>query len=262
MSSAYGSTVNVPTPTVDLNTLLPLYTRLTDAVADAGAHANAGDAGARANASAGTQVRIVRVDRNDEAQLAQLHAMLNHEIRAGDTYPQEHEMNVEEWGKYFLSAEAFVVVKGGPGEEPGKEVFGTFYIKPNFPGRCSHVSFMDKIKNEKANRLSNNNDKRKICNGGFIVHKDHRKKGVGGVMAKAFLQLAPALGYRASMFNLVFVSNVASIKLWKGLGFQEIGRIPQAGMCIYIYTCRFYFYFLLHVVYCVIIGVLLRCIYV
>ena len=46
---------------------------------------------------------------------------------------------MEEWGKYFLSAEAFVVV-GRSEEKTGKEVYGTFYIKPNFPGRCSHVS--------------------------------------------------------------------------------------------------------------------------
>jgi hypothetical protein len=56
-------------------------------------------------------------------------------------------MNVEEWGKYFLSAEAFVVVKQSKDitkeeEGAGKEVYGTFYIKPNFPGRCSHVSFL------------------------------------------------------------------------------------------------------------------------
>jgi RimJ/RimL family protein N-acetyltransferase len=31
------------------------------------------------------------------------------------------------------------------------------------------------------------------------------------------------------MFNLVFESNVASIKLWRRLGFKEIGRIPKAG---------------------------------
>jgi hypothetical protein len=69
MSSAYGSTVNVPTPTTDVAALLPLHATL----------------------KTGVRVRITRVSRDDENQLAQLHEMLNHEIRAGDTYPQEFE---------------------------------------------------------------------------------------------------------------------------------------------------------------------------
>lgn len=31
------------------------------------------------------------------------------------------------------------------------------------------------------------------------------------------------------MFNLVFVTNTASVRLWKKLGFQEIGILPKAG---------------------------------
>lgn len=44
-----------------------------------------------------------------------------------------------------FSYDAFVLVKGGP-IEAGKEydyedkVLGMYYVKPNYPGRCSHVS--------------------------------------------------------------------------------------------------------------------------
>ncbi|KAJ3330819.1 hypothetical protein HDU76_004787 [Blyttiomyces sp. JEL0837] len=48
-------------------------------------------------------------------------------------------------------------------------------------------------------------------------------------MAEAFKVLAPVLGYKASMFNLVFESNVGSVQLWRSCGFQEIGRVPKAG---------------------------------
>jgi len=48
-------------------------------------------------------------------------------------------------------------------------------------------------------------------------------------MALAFLTIAPLLGYKASMFNLVFESNTASVNLWRSLGFREIGKIPNAG---------------------------------
>ena len=49
-------------------------------------------------------------------------------------------------------------------------------------------------------------------------------------MALAFMDLVPILGYKASMFNLVFTSNTASIRLWRSLNFQEIGQVPKAGL--------------------------------
>jgi RimJ/RimL family protein N-acetyltransferase len=62
-------------------------------------------------------------------------------------------------------------------------VGGCYYIKPNYPGRASHN-----------------------CNAGFIVPPSGRGNGSGGGLAKSFLTYAPALGYRASVFNLVFES--------------------------------------------------------
>lgn len=40
---------------------------------------------------------------------------------------------------------------------------------------------------------------------------------------------SPRLGYQASMFNLVFENNVASVRLWDSLGFKRIGVVPKAG---------------------------------
>ena len=51
-------------------------------------------------------------------------------------------------------------------------------------------------------------------------------------MALAYIAIAPVLGYKASMFNLVFENNIASVRLWKSAGFQEIGRLPNAGYLI------------------------------
>ena len=49
-------------------------------------------------------------------------------------------------------------------------------------------------------------------------------------MGKSFLKLAPVLGYRAAMFNLVFDTNKPSLHLWRSLGFKEIGLVPKAGL--------------------------------
>ncbi len=43
------------------------------------------------------------------------------------------------------------------------------------------------------------------------------------------LSIAANLGYEAVMFNLVFETNIASIRLWQSLGFEIIGRIPRAA---------------------------------
>lgn len=68
------------------------------------------------------------------------------------------------------------------------EVWGAFYIKPNFPGRCSHV-----------------------CNGGFITDPRRRRRGVARLMGHAFLRFARDLGYRASYFNLVRVRSEKAV---------------------------------------------------
>jgi hypothetical protein len=81
-----------------------------------------------------------------------------------------------------------------------------YYIKPNYPGRSSH-----------------------LCNGGFMVPSPSRGLGLGRIAARSFLFYAPACGYRGSIFNLVYANNVASMKLWERLGFQNVGRIPEAG---------------------------------
>lgn len=48
-------------------------------------------------------------------------------------------------------------------------------------------------------------------------------------MAQAFLHFAPKLGYDSSIFNLVFETNVASIRLWEKLGFERVGIVKGAG---------------------------------
>jgi GNAT superfamily N-acetyltransferase len=81
-----------------------------------------------------------------------------------------------------------------------------YYIKPNYPGRSSH-----------------------LCNGGFMVPASARNLGLGRIAARSFLFYAPACGYRGSIFNLVYADNEASVRLWEKLGFSNVGRIPEAG---------------------------------
>ncbi|KAE8153422.1 hypothetical protein BDV25DRAFT_168884 [Aspergillus avenaceus] len=143
-----------------------------------------------------------------------LHREFTAEIEAGCTYPMEEPMDLARFAEYWFGTFAVVAVVDDEGEGNGlrqgrdweRVCLGTFYIKPNYPGRCSHV-----------------------CNAGFLTTGAARNRGVGMVMGKTYLEYAPKLGYKYSVFNLVFANNVASIKIWDRLGFTVIGRVPGAG---------------------------------
>lgn len=80
-------------------------------------------------------------------------------------------------------------------------------LQPNYPGRSSH-----------------------LCNAGFVVPPKLRGLGIGKLAGQSFLFFAPRLGYRGSVFNLVYSTNEASARIWDRLGFDRVGRIPQAGL--------------------------------
>jgi RimJ/RimL family protein N-acetyltransferase len=64
----------------------------------------------------------------------------------------------------------------------------------------------------------------------FLVPASARGKGSGRHLALAFLHFAPQLGYQSSIFNLVFATNIASIRIWEKLGFERVGIVKGAGM--------------------------------
>jgi RimJ/RimL family protein N-acetyltransferase len=139
-------------------------------------------------------------------EIAEAFHLMNAVIAEGRTWPfMDTYESIDSYSKYFHSHASFAVRFTNQNEN-GSEILGCFYIKPNFPGRCSH-----------------------ICNGGFITSPKYRNLGIGKLMGSAFIQLAKDLGYQSSLFNLVFANNLPSIKLWKSLGFRELACIPKAA---------------------------------
>jgi GNAT superfamily N-acetyltransferase len=109
------------------------------------------------------------------------------EIEKGDTYPMTSALTLDEFGAYWFASFAAVMLLGDwGGEVEGayerlggrehvegdweKECLGSFYVKPNYPGRSSHV-----------------------CNGGFLVTDGARNRGVGRLMGEGYLDWAPKL---------------------------------------------------------------------
>jgi len=151
--------------------------------------------------------------------------LMNDVIVEGKTWPfMDVFEDMDSYKSYFHSHSAFAVKFQDTGVH-GNDVLGCFYIKPNFPGRCSHV-----------------------CNGGFITNPSYRGLGVGAFMGENFKRLAKDLGYRASLFNLVFANNTASVKLWQKLGFTQLAIIPKVAVLegsegyvdAYQFHCDFY----------------------
>jgi len=146
--------------------------------------------------------------------LAYLSDQLNKEIESGDTYPMIDIMPVDKFASYWFQNFAAVMLLGNiespeevtEGKDWARECLGSFYIKPNYPGRSSHV-----------------------CNAGFLVTDAARNRGVGRLMGESYLEWAPRLGYTYSVFNLVYETNVASCRIWDALGFKRIGRVKGAG---------------------------------
>ncbi|KZM22663.1 Protein spt10 [Ascochyta rabiei] len=150
--------------------------------------------------------------------LAYLCDQLGREIEKGDTYPMVEPLPLDSFGPYWFGVFGAIVLLGEiqhgrelhdmarTGCDWERECLGSFYIKPNYPGRSSHV-----------------------CNGGFLVTDASRNRGVGRLMGETYLDWAPKLGYTYSVFNLVYETNLASCRIWDALGFKRIGRVKGCG---------------------------------
>lgn len=119
--------------------------------------------------------------------LAYLSEQLNKEIEGGDTYAMIDPIPLEQFGSYWFSNFGAIMLLGDiksvqdvqtMGRQRAnwaKICLGSFNIRPNYPGRSSHV-----------------------CNGMFIVTDAARNKGVGRLMGEGYLEWAPKM---VSIYN-------------------------------------------------------------
>ena len=127
-------------------------------------------------------------------------------IQAGDTYVYPTDTPREALADLWLAPTMRTYVAEDDGQtEDGKHIVGTYILKPNYPGRGSHVA-----------------------NASYMVHPGSQGQGIGTIMATHSLAEARRLGYKAMQFNLVVSTNFAAVHLWRKLGFHIIGTIPKA----------------------------------
>ncbi|MDE3015650.1 MAG: GNAT family N-acetyltransferase [Pseudomonadota bacterium] len=131
-----------------------------------------------------------------------IYDVLCHILDEGTTYSYtREEMTPERSLAYFMTA---------PGthcyiaETKKGEMAGFYTVRPNRTGRGGHVA-----------------------NASFIVHPEHRRRGIGRKMGEHALKTAKKLGYKAMQFNFVVSINEVAINLWKSLGFSVVGTLPK-----------------------------------
>jgi len=119
---------------------------------------------------------------------------------AGETYAYERSTSKDDafnlWMKYPRKTFVF--------EENG-EILGTYYIVTNHSGPGDHV-----------------------CNCGYMVSSSARGRGLATAMCEHSQKIAMDLGYKAMQFNFVAASNEGAVRLWEKLGFETVGRLPNA----------------------------------
>ena len=119
-------------------------------------------------------------------------------IHQGETYAYEvAEMDDLSFLWFDSSMHTYVAIEG-------KRIIGTYILKPNQPGRGSHVA-----------------------NASYLVRDAVQGKGIGDALCKHSIQLARELGYEGIQFNLVVSSNNRAVRLWERNGFEVIGTIPK-----------------------------------
>lgn len=121
-------------------------------------------------------------------------------IRGADTYTLPSEMTREEALAYWNAAghEVFVAEENG-------EILGTYYLRANQKGGGAHVA-----------------------NCAYMTAPWASGRGIARAMCQHSLERAKERDFRAMQFNFVVSSNERAVRLWQSMGFETVGRLPEA----------------------------------
>jgi L-amino acid N-acyltransferase YncA len=123
-------------------------------------------------------------------------------VAAGETYAYPEGLSSAEARALWVESPpgVTVVAVGDDGS-----VLGSAKAGPNRPSRGSHVATAS-----------------------FMVAEGARGQGVGRALGEWVLSWAREQGFAAMQFNAVVETNTAAVHLWRDLGFEVVGTVPEA----------------------------------
>ncbi|MFJ7200171.1 MULTISPECIES: GNAT family N-acetyltransferase [unclassified Streptomyces] len=125
-----------------------------------------------------------------------------HEIvAAGETFTYPLDLTEENARSWWLleSPNRTVVAVDGEGG-----IVGTAKMNNNHMGNGSH-----------------------IAGASYMVDPERAGQGTGRALCQYTLEWARASGFRAMQFNAVVETNIHAVKLYRSLGFEVLGTLPE-----------------------------------
>lgn len=124
-------------------------------------------------------------------------------VEDGETYAYPEGLAGDEVRALWVEAPPGVTVVAV--DEATGELLGSAKTGPNRPGRGAHVATAS-----------------------FMVAAAARGRGVGRALGEWVLERARADGYASMQFNAVVETNAVAVGLWRSLGFEVVGTVPEA----------------------------------
>jgi GNAT superfamily N-acetyltransferase len=120
-------------------------------------------------------------------------------VAAGETYAYPEDLTIDAARPLWMDGHVVVAVEGDA------TIVGSAKMGPNRPGRGSH-----------------------IATASFMVDPEHHGRGSGRALGMYLVQWAGREGYHGIQFNAVVETNTVAVRLWRSLGFEIIGTVPEA----------------------------------
>ena len=143
----------------------------------------------------------IKVSEYTAADVAKMAEIWNEVVEDGVAFPQTEPLTEETAAKFFAEQTYCGVAK------KDGETVGLYILHPNNIGRCGHIS-----------------------NASFAVSRNARGLHAGETLVRDCIKTAKEKGFSLLQFNAVVETNVAARRLYKKIGFTELGTIP--GGCL------------------------------
>lgn len=141
----------------------------------------------------------IEIKQFTENDIEAANAIWNEVVRDGTAFPQTEELDKKS-GIEFFKSQSFT----GVAYDENGEAVGLYILHPNNVGRCGH-----------------------ICNASYAVKSGKRGRHAGEILVRHCIKKAKESGFGILQFNAVVATNTAALKLYKRLGFTQLGTIPK-----------------------------------